>query len=52
MIAKTAGSKTLVSVPHKNSTNPLKKKESPTVTMMTVRMDSPINLSKKILSVR
>jgi len=49
---KTAGVKTRVSVPQMNSTVPLKKKESPTVTMMTVRTGSPISLSRKILSVR
>ncbi len=42
----------MVSVPHMNSKVPLKKKESPTVTMITVKTGSPISLSKNILSVR
>jgi hypothetical protein len=35
-----------------NSIIPLKKKESPTVTMMTARIGSPMSLSRKILSTR
>jgi hypothetical protein len=46
------GVKTLVSVSHMKVTMPLKKKDNPTVTMMTARRGSPISLSRKILSVK
>jgi len=49
---KMAGVKTLVSVPQTNPTNPLRKKERPTVTIMIARIGSPISLSRKILSTR
>jgi hypothetical protein len=48
----TGGAKTRVSVLQMNSTVPLKKKDNPTVTMMTVRTGSPISRSRKIRSVR
>ncbi len=48
-IEKTAGVKTTVSVPQMSSTTPLKKKERPTVTMITLRTGSPtIGLRKRI----
>ena len=39
-MGNTGGSKTRVSVPHANSTMPLKKKLRPTVTMITVSTGS------------
>ncbi len=48
----TGGLNTRVSVPQINPTVPLKKKLSPTVTMITVNTGSPISLSRNIRSVR
>ncbi len=52
LISKTGGVKTRVSDPQVYPMSPFKKKESPTVTMMTARMGSPMSLSKNIRSVR
>ncbi len=52
LMEKTGGVNTLVSAPQINCAAPLKKKESPTVTIITVNIGSPMSLSKKIRSVR
>jgi hypothetical protein len=51
-MGKTVGVKTTVSVPQTNSTRPLKKKERPTVTMITLNTGSPTIGLKKRISVR
>jgi hypothetical protein len=51
-ISKTVGLKTLISVPQMENTIPLKKKEIPTVTMITDSTGSPIIFRKKRCSVK
>ena len=50
-IGKTGGSKITVSVPKMKLMMPRKKKDRPTVTMMTVSTGSPISFSRKSRSV-
>ena len=51
-ISKIGGVKTLVSDPQIYPMSPFKKKEIPTVTIITANIGSPMSLSKKIRSVK
>ena len=51
-ISKIGGVKTLVSEPQIYPMSPFRKKEIPTVTMITAKIGSPMSLSKKTRSVK